>query len=233
MSHFPGLNNPAPDNPTATAGKDTHPGESTQPGTLTAQQYAGIADRETEPYRDDVREALERAGWRENAEGHVVAGNGALWAETNTALDSGIDAPDKSWTVTFDRGVPGPVIVAAALAASGVDVPALLADNTALRDALARARATADTAWRKIEAVEAYLAGLDTAKLSHDAVALGFHIVAMLDGPGPRATDNAALRDVLAQVAKTLQSRGEGPTDGALLARIAGIVSRATEDGGL
>jgi len=40
-----------------------------------------------------------------------------------------------------------------------------------------------------------------------------------------------ALRDVLAQVAKTLQSRGEGPTDGALLARIAGIVGRAADGG--
>jgi len=47
--------------------------------------------------------------------------------------------------------------------------------------------------------------------------------------PNQDAADNTALRDVIAQVAKTLQSRGEGPTDGALLARIAGTIGRATD----
>lgn len=87
-------------------------------------------EREAEPYRDDVREALEHAGWRETAEGHVVAENGALWTETNSALDSGIDAPDRAWGISFDSNVPGPVIVAAALTASGADVPALIAEQS-------------------------------------------------------------------------------------------------------
>jgi hypothetical protein len=39
------------------------------------------------PYRDDVREALEAAGWNEAAGDLVVAKNGALWTETNTSLD--------------------------------------------------------------------------------------------------------------------------------------------------
>jgi len=42
--------------------------------------------------------------------------------------------------------------------------------------------------------------------------------------------DNTALRDVLAQVAKTLQSRGEGPTDDALLDRIAETIATAGKD---
>ncbi len=57
------------------------------------------------------------AGWREDSRGQLVAANGALWVETNDALDSGIDAPDKSWSVAFDSGVPAVIIVAAALAA--------------------------------------------------------------------------------------------------------------------
>lgn len=72
-----------------------------------------------ELYRDDVREALEAAGWREDSRGHVVAPNGALWVETNDALDSGIDAPDKSWSVAFDSGVPAVVVVSTCLAAAG------------------------------------------------------------------------------------------------------------------
>jgi hypothetical protein len=87
---------------------------------------------EREPYRDDVRTPLHAAGWRETAETTVVAPNGALWAETNNALDSGIDAPDRTWSVSFDSNVPAGVIVAAALAASGVDVPALIAENRRL-----------------------------------------------------------------------------------------------------
>lgn len=86
-----------------------------------------------EPYRDDVREPLEAAGWRENDEGHVVAPNGALWTETNAALDSGVDAPDKAWSVELTHDVPAAVVVAAALAASGVDVVGLVADVARLR----------------------------------------------------------------------------------------------------
>ncbi|MFJ2961236.1 hypothetical protein ACIPIC_02865 [Streptomyces collinus] len=71
-----------------------------------------------ELYREDVREALAKAGWREDSRGQLVAPNGALWVETNDALDSGIDAPDKSWSVAFDSDVPAVVIVAAALAAA-------------------------------------------------------------------------------------------------------------------
>lgn len=85
-------------------------------------------EREAEPYRDDVRDPLQAAGWRETTEGFVIAENGALWTETNDCLDSGLGAPDNSWTVAFDSGVPGSVVAAAALAAGGVDVLALLAE---------------------------------------------------------------------------------------------------------
>jgi hypothetical protein len=70
-------------------------------------------------YRDDVRDALARAGWHEDSRGQCVAPNGAVWVETNDELDSGIDAPDRSWSVAFDSAVPAVVIVAAALAAAG------------------------------------------------------------------------------------------------------------------
>lgn len=88
---------------------------------------------EKEPYRDDVRELLEAAGWRENAEGFMIAENGALWTEANEALNSGLDAPDKAWTVAFDSGVPAGVIVAAALAAGSLNVTKLLAEIEDLR----------------------------------------------------------------------------------------------------
>lgn len=78
-----------------------------------------------EPYRDDVRELLLAAGWRETVEGHLVARNGARWTEINTSLDSGLEGADKAWSVEFDSGVPAPVIVAAALTASGVEATAL------------------------------------------------------------------------------------------------------------
>ena len=106
---------------------------------LTTQQHDGI----DELYRDDVREPLEAAGWHETAEDCVVAPNGALWTEMTPALDSGIDAPDKAWSVAFDSNVPAPIIVAAALAAAGTDVPALLADNQHLRQQLAELEAYA------------------------------------------------------------------------------------------
>lgn len=82
---------------------------------------------EKEPYRDDVREPLVAAGWWENADGFMITDNGALWTEVSVALDSGLDAPDKAWTLAFDSGVPAGVIVAAALAAGGMDVTELLA----------------------------------------------------------------------------------------------------------
>lgn len=91
-------------------------------------------------YRDDVREILEAEGWQETAEGCVVAPNGALWAETNTALDSGIDAPDKTWSVAFDNNVPAPVIATAALSAAGTD---LVSEVRRLRAELATARVQA------------------------------------------------------------------------------------------
>ncbi|WP_432051769.1 hypothetical protein [Streptomyces xiamenensis] len=69
-------------------------------------------------YRDDVREGLAAAGWRENTEGHMVALSGALWTETNEALDSGLDGR-AGWTVAFDSDVPADVIVAASVAAAG------------------------------------------------------------------------------------------------------------------
>jgi len=149
MSHFPGLNNPAPDNPTATAGKGTHPGESTQPGTLSGQQYAEIAAR---------AEAATPGPWMADGAEIYRAPFGDVdtdqWiGETLRITDEDASNADAEF-----------------VAHSRTDVPALLADN-------------------------------------------------------------AALRDALAQVAKTLQSRGEGPTDGALLARIAGTVRRLTEDG--
>jgi hypothetical protein len=90
-----------------------------------------------DPYRDDVREVLGASGWRENAEGCVVAPNGALWTETNDALDSGVDAPGKAWSVSLDSSVPASVIAATALAASGVDVSQLLADNARLQERVA------------------------------------------------------------------------------------------------
>lgn len=71
-----------------------------------------------EPHRDDVRDPLLAAGWNENADDCMVAPNGALWVETNDALDSGLGAPDKAWTVFFGSGVPAAVIVAAAKAAA-------------------------------------------------------------------------------------------------------------------
>ena len=89
---------------------------------------------EEEPYRDDVRVLLEAEGWRETAEDCVVADNGALWTETNLALDSGVDAPDKSWSVSFDNNVPACVIAAVAVVASGTD---LLAEVRRLRTRVA------------------------------------------------------------------------------------------------
>ncbi|MDX3165883.1 hypothetical protein PV516_19035 [Streptomyces scabiei] len=111
---------------------------------------------EREPYRDDVREALEAVGWRETAEGGVAAPNGALWTETNDVLDSGVDAPDKTWSVAFDSNVPTLIIAATALAASGADVPQLLADNARLQARVAEMEEDVST----LRALEA--AGVDS-----------------------------------------------------------------------
>lgn len=97
-------------------------------------------------YRDDVRVPLDAAGWRETGEDTVVAENGAMWTEVNDSLDSGIDGPGKAWSVAFDSNVPGVVIVAAALAASGVDVPALALDNARMRAEIRALRREAVTA---------------------------------------------------------------------------------------
>lgn len=69
--------------------------------------------------RNDVREALARAGWREDSRGRLVAANGTVWAEVNDLRDSGLDAPGAAWSVHFDSDVPAAVIVAACLAAAG------------------------------------------------------------------------------------------------------------------
>jgi hypothetical protein len=63
-------------------------------------------------YRDDVRDALRALGWKENHEGCMVK-NGALWTEINHHLESGLDAPDKSWQIEFPKSTPTAVIVAA------------------------------------------------------------------------------------------------------------------------
>lgn len=94
-----------------------------------------------EPYRDDVRELLLAEGWTENAQGHVIAANGTLWTETNEALDSGIDAPDKAWSVAFDSGVPAVIIAGAALAAA----PAIEEKDTPDRGQRSGAASTART----------------------------------------------------------------------------------------
>lgn len=56
--------------------------------------------------RTDVRDALARAGWREDSRDRLAAVDGTVWAEVNDLRDSGLD-------------VPAAVIVAACLAAAG------------------------------------------------------------------------------------------------------------------
>ncbi|MFC5217276.1 hypothetical protein [Streptomyces coerulescens] len=77
-----------------------------------------MTNTEPERYRDDVRTPLLAAGWVETAAGSLVADNGAFWAETNDSLDSGVDSPDKAWSVLFGSDVPAPVIVAVATVAA-------------------------------------------------------------------------------------------------------------------
>ncbi|MEV4975500.1 hypothetical protein [Streptomyces scopuliridis] len=70
-------------------------------------------------YRDDVRDQLRALGWKENDEGFMVK-DGALWTEINEHLESGLDAPDKSWNIEFPCVTPAAVIVAACEAAVAV-----------------------------------------------------------------------------------------------------------------
>jgi hypothetical protein len=99
------------------------PGWASYPGHTAPREDTGMTDHDSDDdmqYRDDVREELEAAGWHESAGGGwLIAPNGALWSETNESLDSGVDAPDKSWSVAFDSGVPAAAIVAVALVAAG------------------------------------------------------------------------------------------------------------------
>jgi hypothetical protein len=114
------------------------------PVPLDADPYIPEAhDDEDEPYRDDVRDALTAHGWAEDAEGFLRKDD-ALWTETNESLDSGLDGPGKGYAVEFTRDVPAPVVVAACLAAVGVDVPALLAERERVRAGRDRYR----TAWQ-------------------------------------------------------------------------------------
>ncbi|MEU3529192.1 hypothetical protein AB0E62_35980 [Streptomyces sp. NPDC038707] len=71
--------------------------------------------------RTDVRQALARAGWREDSRGRLAAANGTVWSEVDDLYDSGLDGPGGawSWSVHFDSDVPAAVIVAACLAAAG------------------------------------------------------------------------------------------------------------------
>jgi hypothetical protein len=69
--------------------------------------------------RLDVRRMLLRRGWTEGRD-RMLRKNGALWTCINDCGDSGLDSPDKTWTVEFDSGVPARVIVAACEAAAEV-----------------------------------------------------------------------------------------------------------------
>ncbi|MFJ4902910.1 hypothetical protein [Streptomyces sp. NPDC088727] len=66
-------------------------------------------------WRRDVHEALEAEGWEPDDElpDMILRKDGVAWCVTNDAGDSGIDAPDKSYGVSFNADVPAEVIVAA------------------------------------------------------------------------------------------------------------------------
>lgn len=64
-------------------------------------------------WREDVYEALEQRGWEPDGELRAWRKNGAFWGVTSRFGDSGVDAPDKAYVVSFDSGVPAHVIVAA------------------------------------------------------------------------------------------------------------------------
>lgn len=100
---------------------------------LTADPYIPEAhDDEDELYRDDVRDVLAAHGWTEGPDGFLRKG-GALWTETNKALDSGLDGPGGQYVIEFTSEVPAPVITAACLTAAGADVAALPAEVDRLR----------------------------------------------------------------------------------------------------
>jgi hypothetical protein len=67
--------------------------------------------------RLDVRRMLLRRGWTEGAD-LMLRKNGALWTTVNHCGDSGLDSPNRTWSVAFDSGVPARVIAAACEAAA-------------------------------------------------------------------------------------------------------------------
>lgn len=77
--------------------------------------------------RIDVTEALERAGWAGDPDdpfGILRHPSGAVWAVTNDGGDCGVDTPGGG-VIEIPGDVPDPVVIAAALAASGQLVPAV------------------------------------------------------------------------------------------------------------
>ena len=122
------------------------------PVLLAADPYIPEAhDDEDEPYRDDVRDVLTAQGWTEDHEGFLRK-DGALWTETNEHRESGLDGPDKGFVIQFTREVPAPVVIAACLAAAGVDVPDLLAEVDRLRAELASSKAAHRAVWEQCQA---------------------------------------------------------------------------------
>jgi hypothetical protein len=69
-------------------------------------------------------------------------------------------------------------------------------DTAELKQRVDQLRASAEGAHRRINEVLDYLAGKDAVKLSEDAGAMGFHIVAVLDSP-PRSDEEAPVRPAL------------------------------------
>ncbi|WP_428957895.1 hypothetical protein [Streptomyces sp. cg35] len=70
------------------------------------------APYDTDRYYDIV-DALDRRGW--TADPHLplmTHPDGTVWSITTRVGDSGVDAPDKSWSIPFDSSVPAHVIVA-------------------------------------------------------------------------------------------------------------------------
>ncbi|MEV8548377.1 hypothetical protein AB0L04_00780 [Streptomyces glaucescens] len=163
-----------------------------------------------EGYRDDVRALLDEAGWRETAENCVVAENGALWSETNDCLDSGIDAPDKAWSVAFDSNVPASVIAAAALAASGVDVPALLAEVQRLK---ARVAALENALAATGRSLSSFI--FDSDDPGADALgAQWLYHQAMPQVDDPFAQPRAFRSSVFSEAAKAVEGMDGRPSDG-------------------
>jgi hypothetical protein len=82
--------------------------------------------------------------------------------------------------------------------AMAVDAAGLLMSPETAAE-IERLRASATGAHRRIEEVLDYLATKDAVQLSEDAGVMGFHIVAVLDGPGPTAAERAEQRAKAAQ----------------------------------